>query len=220
MDKRGMNVPKASGSRTGNLLAGLGKMVVDNFSGKRQLMLDQAREQNRANIDVDRRGKIQQTTYEILQRAAADPNFQDKEGNLLLKDLSGVGGFQAQAIVQHTKGTPKPGSSEESTPPMGESGNTKGPQFGQPTTEDTAPTSSTSEMKQTKVKKQTVGVRKSTKKAAPKSTAPEKPKVSGSKTKKVSAPKAAPKAAPMPKPIGKAKNGNVKSANGNKKGGM
>ena len=213
-------MPKASGSRTGNLLAGLGKMVVDNFSGKRQLMLDQAREQNRANIDVDRRGKIQQTTYETLEKIATNPNFRDKEDNLIVRGLSGVGDFQSIARVLH-EGTPKPDPSTESTPSL-ESGNTKGPQFSQPTTEDTAPTSSTSEMKPIKgvAKFQTVGVRKSTKKAAPKSTAPEKPKVSGSKTKKVSAPKAAPKAAPMPKPIGKAKNGNVKSANGNKKGGM
>lgn len=207
-------MPKASGSRTGNLLAGLGKMVVDNFSGKRQLMLDQAREQNRANIDVARRERITRGAYDLAVEAAANPNLKDAK----VKQIPGVIDFQSIARVIH-EGTPKPDKSEESTPPL-ESGNTKGPQFGQPTTEDTAPASSTSEMKQTKVKKQTVSVRKSTKKAAPKSTAPEKPKVSGSKTKKVSAPKAAPKAAPMPKPIGKAKNGNVKSANGNKKGGM
>ena len=214
MDKRGMNVPKASGSRTGNLLAGLGKMVVDNFSGKRQLMLDQAREQNRANVDVARRERIGRNAYNLATEAATNPTL--KEAGV--KKIPDVIDFQSIARVIH-EGIPEPDSSTESTPPL-ESGNTKGPQFGQPTTEDTAPASSTSEVKQSKVKKQTVSVRKSTKKAAPKSTAPEKPKVSGSKTKKVSAPKAAPKAAPMPKPIGKANNGNVKSANGNKKGGM
>lgn len=215
-------MPKASGSRTGNLLAGLGKMVVDNFSGKRQLMLDQAREQNRANIDVDRRTKIQQSSLNILQQAVLDPNFRDAEDNFILKDVSGVGGFQASANVMHTSDKkPKPKSTDESTPPMGESGNTKGPQFSQPTTEDTAPASSTSEIKHTQVKKQTVATRKPSKKAAaPKPSAPAKTPVSSSKTKKAAAPKAAPKAAPMPKPIGKAKNGNVGGTNGNKKGGM
>jgi hypothetical protein len=149
MDKRGMDMPKASGSRTGNLLAGLGKMVADNFSGKRGLMLDEARQRSRAEIDIARQLSVGQGKLDIARQAAGDPAFDPERTGI--KSVTGI--FDRQAIVKYGKSQPTPTGEDGGTP---SSGNTKGSQFGQPTTEDAAPKSSSSKMKSTKSKKPSV----------------------------------------------------------------
>lgn len=141
MDKRGMNVPEASGGRGMGFLAGLGKLVTDHFSGQRDRMLQQQKDVDRRALDLVTKA----AGYDIEREAAiaAAPLMKNEK-------FARIGNIEKQ---------------REATINYGDKPDTKGkegtPSETQPTTEDTGPTSSTSDMKGSKIKKQTVSNRPS-----------------------------------------------------------
>lgn len=226
MTKPRYDVPEASGgSRTGNLLAGLGKHAIDMFTGKRELMLNRAKKIDSKTIDVGFRAIDAELDKQRLIEFAP------------LMKTTGVTEITPYSIKTAKEGN-KPGDKPNT---KGKKGNTKSstasntPNQGQPTTEDSGPESSTSKMKPTGAKKPAA------KRASKKSAAPSLPsKASGQPApaqaeaeawpgagprfdgsgKNVIKKRAA-KKAPASKPVSTTKkNGNASGTNGNKKGGM
>jgi hypothetical protein len=147
MDKRGMNVPEASSGRGMGFLAGLGKLVTDHFSGERERMLSQQKNIDRRALDLVTKA----AGYDIEREAAIAVAPLMKNEN-----LSKIGSIEKQKEAKIYNITEKPDTKDKSGTPR-----TKKPQSGQPTTEDTGPTSSTSGMKEPKIKKQTATTRAS-----------------------------------------------------------
>lgn len=220
MTKPRYDVPEASGgSRTGNLLAGLGKTAIDMFTGKRELMLNRAKKIDDKTIDVGFRAIDAELDKQRLIEFAP------------LMQTTGVTKITPYSIEGARKGN-QPGQKPNT---KGKTGNTKSQSKpaedikdqGKPTTEDSAPKSSTSKMKPVTAKAP-AAKRASKKAAAPKTGSA--PKVDQNATAKEAKPgldiktsKKKVQNAPttkIPNPGAKAKNGNASSANGNKKGGM
>lgn len=145
MDKRGMNVPEASGGRGMGFLAGLGKLVTDHFSGERERMLSQQKNIDRRALDLVAKA----AGYDIEREAAiAAAPLMKQEG------FSKIGSIEKQKEATIRNITEKPNTTGKGGTPR-----SKKAQTGQPTTEDTGPTSSTSGMKEPKIKKQTATTR-------------------------------------------------------------
>jgi hypothetical protein len=130
----GFGPDATGGSRTGNLLAGLGKFAIDSISGKRNMLLKQYDRANEASMNL-----------------AADRIGRDEMMKLIptLKDQNvkrfGRQGMEFQPT--YTPPTPKPGSDKKGT--KGKSGakpETKGTTTNTP---ESTPDTSTSDMKDT-----------------------------------------------------------------------
>jgi len=147
MDKRGMNVPEASGGRGMGFLAGLGRLVTDHFSGQRERMLQQQKDVDRRALDLVTKA----AGYDIEREAAiaAAPLMKNE-------NFSRIGNIEKQKTATIKNITEKPDTKNKGGTPR-----TKKPQAGQPTTEDTGPISSTGGMKEPKIKKQTATTRTS-----------------------------------------------------------
>jgi hypothetical protein len=177
MDKRGMDVPKASGGRGMGFLAGLGKVATDYFTGQTQDLRDDARfrrrmkAMNESHIDrraLDLAAKAAGYDIDIAAASAAAPLMKNS-------GFARIGSIEMQKEATIRNISEKPNTKNKGGTPR-----TKKSQSGQPTTEDTGPTSSTSKMKpDAKVKKQTATTRTGGKKT--KSSNPSLPSKSSGK---------------------------------------
>jgi hypothetical protein len=207
MDKRGMDVPKASGGRGMGFLAGLGKVATDYFTGQTQDLRDDARfrrrmkAMNEANVDkkaLDLVTRAAGYDIDIAAAASAAPLMKNsgfaRIGNIEMQKEATIRNISEKPNTKNKGGTPR----------------TKKPQSGQPTTEDTGPTSSTSEMKpDAKIKKQTATTRTGVKKTKVAKAGDTVTKGGGIT-----------EITPAKVKTGKRGSGNSGSTNGNKKGGM
>ena len=144
MDKRGMDVPEAASGRGMGFLAGLGKLVTDHFSGQRERMLDQQKNVDRRALDLVTKA----AGYDIEREAAiaAAPLMKNNE-------FSKIGNIEMQKKATITTIKDKPNTEGNPGTPNSNS---------QPTTEDTAPDSSTGGgMKGSTIKKQSATTRTS-----------------------------------------------------------
>lgn len=206
MDKRGMDVPKASGGRGMGFLAGLGKVATDYFTGQTQDLRDDARfrrrmkAMNESHIDrraLDLAAKAAGYDIDIAAASAAAPLMKNsgfaRIGNIEMQKEATIRNISEKPNTKNKGGTPR----------------TKKPQSGQPTTEDTGPTSSTSSMKQPTIKKQTATTRTGVKKTKVAKAGDTVTKGGGIT-----------EITPAKVKTGKRGSGNSGSTNGNKKGGM
>jgi hypothetical protein len=130
----GFGPDATGGSRTGNLLAGLGKFAIDSISGKRNLLLKQVDRANAASMDLaaNRIGRDEMMKLIPTLQSQNVRRFSDQ-------------GVEFQTTF--TPQTPKPGKGQKGT--KGKGGTkpkAKGNTTNTPTTD---PDTSTSEMKET-----------------------------------------------------------------------
>lgn len=240
MDKRGMSTPKASdGSRTGNLLAGLGKFAIDSFTGKRDLMLNRQKQIDNKTMDLAFRGLDSELDMERIRQFGplmAAQDITDIGPNTIRRQRKGNIPSQTPSTEGAQADTSK-GAAADTAPKASKAGKKQGkkPLI---TTEDSGPKSSTSKMKSPEVKapkasadtpsgRARAGSLKDTEAAvkSKKITQEEGTYISPAYAAKVGRAATAKSTVSMPKakksaPKKPGGNGNVSGYNGNKKGDM
>lgn len=168
MDKRGMNVPQASSGRGAGFLAGLGQLVTDHFSGRREDMRMEARDRRRAALQDEQ--YINRKATDLVTKAMGydiDLEAARKAAPVMeTNEFAKIGSLEKQrkAEIRNISDKPKPKRTKKGTPKQGTTA--------QPSPDAPQPESSTGGMKPAKTKTRTSAPkttkpRKTAKKAAP-----------------------------------------------------